>query len=111
MSTMLPANQFDVSLTVDAGQGVGNSATLADAWTKVGGRCRLFVWSASWGGTTARLQVIPTPDASAGAWTNLSSGITADSSEIVEIPKGCALRLNTSGGTGTGIRAVLIPIT
>lgn len=110
MSTILPANAFDVPVTVDAGQGVGNSPTLTDAWLKTGGRCRLFVWSASWGGTTARLQVIPTPDASAGNWSNLSAAFTADGSETIEIPRGCALRLNTASGTGTGIRAVLIPL-
>jgi hypothetical protein len=41
---------------------------------------------------------------------NLSAAITADSSEVVEVPAGCSLRLNTAGGSGTGIRAILIPL-
>lgn len=110
MSTMLPANPFDVPVTADAGQGVGNSVVLNDAWTKVGQRARLVVWATSWGSTTAKLQMIPTPDASAGAWTDLSTAITADGNQVVEIPKGSALRLNTAGGAGTGIKATLIPL-
>ncbi|MFM2089685.1 MAG: hypothetical protein RLZZ127_174 [Planctomycetota bacterium] len=111
MSTIFPVNPYDVPVTVDAGQAFGvNSPVLTNAREKIGGRARLVVWSSSWGGTTARLQLNPTPDGSAGPWVNLSAAITADSSEVVEVPAGCSLRLNTAGGSGTGIRAILIPL-